>query len=104
MSEPYPVVQDNAASSRYEAVLDGEVAGFVEYRRDGSTIDMTHTEVGPEHEGTGVGSALARGALDAVRTKNEQVLPSCSFIQHFIEQHPEYADLVPADRRADFGL
>jgi uncharacterized protein len=32
------------------------------------------------------------------------VLPYCSFIRHYIQQHPECTDLVAADDRPHFGL
>ena len=32
------------------------------------------------------------------------MLPFCPYINSWIKKHPEYADLVPQDRRADFGL
>jgi len=31
------------------------------------------------------------------------VLPFCPYINSWIKKHPEYTDLVPQDRRADFG-
>ena len=56
---------------------------------------FTHTEVFDAFEGKGVGSALARGALDAVRADGtRQVLPRCPFIRGWIERHPDYQDLV----------
>jgi len=32
------------------------------------------------------------------------VLPYCSFIRHYIQQHPECVDLVAAADRPHFGL
>jgi len=32
------------------------------------------------------------------------VLPYCPFIRSYIQRHPAYLDLVPADRRAEFAL
>jgi predicted GNAT family acetyltransferase len=32
------------------------------------------------------------------------VLPYCPYNDSWIKKHPEYTDLVPRDRRADFGL
>jgi hypothetical protein len=32
------------------------------------------------------------------------VLPYCPFVRGYIERHPDYLDLVPADRRSGFGL
>ncbi|MRK01907.1 GNAT family N-acetyltransferase [Aeromicrobium sp. S22] len=52
---------------RYQASIDGEVAGFVEYIVTDELIVFTHTEVHPRIEGKGVGSAIARFALDDVR-------------------------------------
>ena len=97
-------VVDRPEAGRFEALVDGKVAGFAEYRRRGPSVAFTHTVVEPEFEGRGVGSALARGALDAVRAEGASVLPFCPFIRSWIERHPDYAALVPADRRAQFGL
>lgn len=81
--------------SRYEAHLDGELAGFAEYQLAEKLIVFTHTEVDTAHEGKGVGGALARVALDDVRAQGERaVLPLCPFIKAWIAKHPDYADLV----------
>ena len=88
-------VRNNPDEQRYEAVTpDGEVAGVALYERHQQVLVFTHTEVGPEFEGQGVGSALAAGALDDVRTEGLQVQPRCSFIRAYIERHVEYEDLV----------
>lgn len=88
-------VTDNPDASRYEAHLDGQLAGIAAYRLREGAIVFTHTEVKDAFEGKGVGSALARGALDDVRTKGErQVVPLCRFIKGWIDKHPDYADLV----------
>lgn len=97
-------VVDDVARSRFEVLVDGEVAGYAEYRRTPTTVSFTHTVVEPEFEGRGLGTVLARRALDATREAGAQVLPYCPFIRAWIARHPEYLDLVPADRRARFDL
>lgn len=88
-------VRNNPDSSRYEAWLDGALAGFAEYRLRGETVVFTHTEVGDEFEGKGIGGALARGALDDVRAGGgHDVVPQCPFIKGWIEKHPDYESLV----------
>lgn len=88
-------VTDNPDQSRFEAHVDGELAGFAAYQRADGLITFTHTEVFDAFEGEGVGSALARGALDAVRANGiREVLPRCAFIRGWIEKHPDYQDLV----------
>lgn len=89
-----PQVADVEASHRFEARIDGELAGFAVYERRGDRVVFIHTEVDPAFEGKGVGSALAATALDQVRESGERVVPLCEFIAGYIERHPAYADLV----------
>jgi len=97
-------VADHPKAHRFEITVDGKVAGFAAYMRDGSTVSFTHTEIDPSFEGKGLGSALARGALDATKAQGRAVLPFCPFIRGYVERHPEYLELVPADQRPGFGL
>lgn len=85
---------DNPGEARYEASLNGELAGFAAYRQKASTLTVTHTEVLPAHEGHGVGSALAKFLLDDLRGRGLKLVPACQFIAAYIQRHSEYADLV----------
>ena len=88
-------VENNPARHRYEAQVDGRVAGFSQYQLTEELIVFTHTEVDPEFEGQGVGSALVQGALDDVRALGlRKVLPLCPFVKAWIGRHPDYWDLV----------
>ena len=90
-------VADNPAQQRYEATVDGQVAGFAQYKVKDGHIVFTHTEVDPAFEGQGVGSVLARQALDDVRAKGQHdVVALCPFIAAWIERHPDYQDLLAA--------
>src|SRR5690606_19380608 len=93
MSETIEVA-DNVAAARFEVRLDGTVVGFADYVLKGGTIILSHTEVQPEFEGRGLGSRLARAALDAARDAGLKVIPRCPSIARYIDRHPEYADLV----------
>jgi uncharacterized protein len=91
----------NEPEHRYEAHADGELAGFAVFRMQGDRIVFTHTEVDDRFEGQGVGSKLARHALDDVRERGSlRVVPQCPFIRSWIEKHPEYADLVSDEERS----
>ncbi len=88
-------VSNNPAKSRYEARVGDEVAGYAEYELGDETIVFTHTVVEDQHEGQGVGSTLARTALDDVRADgSRRVVPQCKFIASWIQKHPEYQALV----------
>lgn len=85
----------NPSRLRYQASIDGEVAGFVEYILTDELVVFTHTEVHRRFEGKGVGSAIARFALDDVRAEGgRQVMPLCPFIKDWIGRHREYVPLV----------
>ena len=89
-----PIVRDAPEADRYE-IRDGEqVLGLAAYQRRGDTFVFTHTEVDPDAGRSGLGSTLVRAALDDVRSRGGSVVPRCSFVQGWIERHPEYADLV----------
>ncbi len=87
-------VRDVPDRGRWQATLDGAEVGFAAYRREPDRVVLTHTVVEPEHEGRGVGSALARAALDSARAAGLGVEPRCPFMSAWIERHPRYADLV----------
>lgn len=88
-------IEHNQELHRYEGWLDDRLAGFAEYQLTDQLVVFTHTEVEPEFEGRGVGSAIARAALDDVRAAgSRQVLPLCAFIKGWIQHHPDYVPLV----------
>ena len=74
--------------------MDGELTGVADYRDTGDALVFFHTEVDPQRRGHGLGGALVQGALDDVRSKGRVVVPRCPFVAHFVEDHPEYGDLL----------
>ena len=88
-------VKDDPEQARYEVRVDGQLAGFAQYRLNGRHITFFHTEVEPEYEGAGFGSRLAQEALDDVRARHLSVVPLCPFIAAYIRRHADdYIDLV----------
>lgn len=88
-------VNDNRDESRFDAHIDGELAGIAEYELADGVITFTHTRVFDEYSGKGVAGALARRALDSVRAEGTgRVVAECSFIEGWIDKHPDYQDLL----------
>jgi len=85
---------DDVARSRYEVRQNGEVVGFITYRRNPRQVVMLHAETDPAVEGRGLASRLAAYALDDVRSRSLSVVPLCPFVRRYIESHPAYGDLV----------
>jgi predicted GNAT family acetyltransferase len=97
-------IADNRERRRYEIRLDGEVAGFAQYRSTPERIAITHTEVDDRFEGQGLGGRLVAFALDDARERGLAVLPFCPFVAGYIQRHRQYVELVPEDRRDEFDL
>jgi predicted GNAT family acetyltransferase len=87
-------VVDAPEASRYELRLGDRAIGFVAYRRRNDRIVFIHTEIDESYEGRGLGSRLAEAALEDVRGKGLVVVPLCPFIARYIQEHPEYHELV----------
>jgi uncharacterized protein len=89
------VVHDEAGS-RFVLKRGDDELGFSEYvtREDGGIV-FTHTEVDPELQERGLGSALVRGALDQLRSSTSvRIGATCPFVRRFLAEHPEYQDLT----------
>lgn len=99
-----PTVSDASGRKRFEIAVGETVLGYVEYRRRPGVISLLHTEIDSAHNGEGLGTLLVKGALDTARAEGLAVQPYCPFVQGFIARHREYLNLVPVERRADFGL
>ena len=88
-------VRDNPEHRRFEAYVDGNLAGFSAYDLTDGGIMILHTEVDDAFEGQGVGSALARQMLDLIRADGElKVTVLCPFVNAWLRRHPDYQDLT----------
>lgn len=96
-------IRDNREASRFELHTEGAIA-LVEYRLDPAGIEFLHTSVPKELEGRGIGSRLAKTALESARVRGLAVTPTCSFFLEYLRHHPEYQELVEPSRRDQLGL
>jgi predicted GNAT family acetyltransferase len=82
-------------ANAYFLVVDGERIGQTNYDIHGDVIEFTHTEIDPEKREAGMGGELVEGALEHVRTATDyRVVATCPFTASWIEEHPEYQDLL----------
>lgn len=87
-------VRNNRSRHRYELEIDGAVA-FASYRETANVITFTHTEVPEAMSGKGIGSQLAKGALQLARDAGEKVAATCPFISAYLKRHrAEYEDIL----------
>jgi predicted GNAT family acetyltransferase len=103
-ASPEPEIVDDKEQSRYEARIGGEAVAVADYVKQPGIVSFTHTETFDGHKGQGVAGGLIDRALRDARDEGLEVMPFCSFVADYVGTHPEFLDLVPADRRAEFGL
>ncbi len=83
-----------AAARRFVARLDGAEAVLQYAELPDSRWDMLRTWVPPAHRRKGVATELVRYGLDAARERGLKVIPSCWFVADFVDEFPEYRDLL----------
>lgn len=92
-------VIDNEARSRFESHIGNQVA-FLSYRRSPKELVLTHADTPRELEGRGIASSVTRAAFEFARQHKLAVVPQCPFVVWYIQQHPEYLDIVRPDMRS----
>jgi predicted GNAT family acetyltransferase len=93
MPDTAPDVIHNAHEQRFESTIDGHL-NVADYVLSNGTLVMTHTAVHPSLRGRGVAAALVERALEFARTEGLKVDPVCSYVQGYLQRHPESRGLV----------
>ena len=86
-------VRDNPALSRFELDVNG-VTAVANYQLKGGVTTITHTEVPPQARHGGIASQLIAGALQVARARGLKIVPRCSFVKAYVDEHPEVRDLL----------
>lgn len=87
-------ITDVPAERRYEARIEGELAGWVDYGRVRNRLVAIHTEVLPKFGGRGIGNTLVRHVIADVRAAGGSITPRCPLFVTWFERHPEDRDVV----------
>ena len=87
-------IKNNQKDGRWEVTDGGRVIAFAEYKSRPDKVTFIHTEVDPDYEGQGIGSRLARTALDDAVARGVRIAIYCPFIRSYVDRHPEYAKYV----------
>jgi predicted GNAT family acetyltransferase len=84
----------NDLEHRYEIWHGSRLAGFAAYRENGERTVFTHTEIGEDFGGKGLGGVLAKGAVEDTIARGHTVVPVCPFIAAWLRKHPGYEEHV----------
>ena len=89
-------VRDNTDLNRFEMDTEAGLA-IADYRLNGFTMTIYHTEVPARLRGRGHGGRLVMGALSQARSKGYKIVPSCWFVREVMSASSKY-DHLWADR------
>jgi predicted GNAT family acetyltransferase len=89
-------VRRNDQLSRYELWVDDSLVGVADFVATDGEVVFPHTEIAWEHRGKGLAAMLVRAALEDVRPTGRAVVPQCWYVARFIDEHPEFKDLLAA--------
>jgi len=81
-----PVQQRFTLSTTPESVLD--------YELQPGRVVFTHTVVPGHYQGQGLAARLVEAGLAWARDQQLKVVPACSYVQVYIERHPEWQGLL----------
>lgn len=91
------VVHRDDARRSYAASLGSVEVGTIEFKQIHDRVVVLSTHVVPEFRGRGIAGELIAYALDDVRDRDLHVTVYCPLVSAFINQNPEYADLVDVE-------
>lgn len=87
------VIHDKEQQIFYIIYEDKE--SYVRYTRSGKeTLNILRTYVPPEQRNNGMAAQLAKAALDYAKENNLKVIPTCSYIDYYIDRNKEYEELL----------
>jgi predicted GNAT family acetyltransferase len=87
------VVTHNPDKSRFEITEEGETGELV-YRLSPGRVAFVHTGVPVKLRKRGLAGQLVAAGLGWAREQGLKVNPVCPYVAWYIQQHPEYRDLV----------
>ena len=87
-------VIDDPAEHRFKLQISADDYASAYYRQDGEHLVLIHTQVPSEYYGQGIGSRLAAGTFELLRTTGRKAVLRCPFMVEYFNRHPEYADVI----------
>lgn len=90
MNSPFPIRHDENAH-QFELVIDGERAYLAYMDLGKQTLDFYRTFVPGGMRGQGIAAALAETALGYAERAGYSVIPSCSYVERYLQRRESLA-------------
>lgn len=103
MAEPTLVAHDvevvnNTDHERFELWIPGaerRFVGFLGYRAIAPGVyEVLHTVIGEAYGRQGYARTLVTKVLEILRSRGEHIVPTCTYVQDYLERFPQYDDVV----------
>ena len=86
-------VKNDKENERFVAEVEGHKS-YLSYLIINDKINLSSTFTPPELRGRGIAKIVVEHALKYARENNLKVIPTCSYVQAFVERNNNYKDLL----------
>lgn len=80
--------------ARQRFTLSTTPASVLDYQLLPGRVVFTHTGVPSHYQGQGLAARLVEAGLQWAQGQGLKVVPACSYVQVYIERHPEWQGLL----------
>jgi predicted GNAT family acetyltransferase len=91
-----PAVDHDPTAHRFTAKVSSGTAVLSYAQAGPGVLDLYSTYVPSADRGKGVAARLVETAIDYARSENLRIIPSCWYVNVWMQRHPEHADLLSA--------
>lgn len=87
-------IQHDEDRGRFYAEVEGGEARLDYERKGDGVVDFRSTYVPDQARGEGVAARIVTRGFEWARANGLRVVPTCSYVQAFVERHPEYDESI----------
>ena len=86
-------VKQDKENERFVAEVEGHKA-YLSYNIINDKINFSSTFTPPELRGKGIAQIVVEYAFNYAKENNLKVIPTCSYVQGFVDRNDNYKDLL----------
>lgn len=86
-------VNHDEKNKRFVAEIEGYEA-YLSYNVFNNIIELSYAYTPPEIRGKGIAKFVVEYAFDYAKANNLKVIPTCSYVQAFVEKNDNYKSLL----------
>ena len=87
-------IKHDKQNNIFFASVNGKEAYLRYLMSESGEMNMIKTYVPPELRGQGIASVVVKAGLEYAKENGYKIIPSCSYVETYIERHKEYMSLI----------